>query len=391
MKKITTSILFLFVALIGFSQINETQNAYQVSESSINGTWYITELGMYCDLFTWETWGWDKYEKITNYLPVATKELDNVITFTEEGVNGDGKIYGIYENNAGDDGEYAGFENTEKGWDFNSRYRKIPIGTGTWVLDGDVVTITVGGVDYQLTVETIDDSEDLALSSPVDYKAENFNWDEQDYFYEEIAHMSKKMWYNITKTVSTPEPAAPTNLQIINVSSDSFTLTWDNDPNATDGTNIYIVDENAGSGDVWITTVGVGENSYTYQGTYGSVTIEPNKTYIAKLQALPDNDGNAYSQIEANTTATALTDKIDEERIRIYPSPVMNELTIDADNATIESVTVYNSIGNKVKSVDIPTHGNEYVLPVADLSTGIYIVKIRLVGADSLTKKFIKQ
>ncbi|MDV7139205.1 hypothetical protein R3X28_09970 [Maribacter sp. TH_r10] len=173
-----------------------------VSDVSIAGTWTIGEIGIYSDLFTWESWGWEKNELLDNYLPNAAAELDNTITFSVEGVNSDGLPYGTYENNSGADGVNGNFVSDDASWpesDFNSRYRKVPTGSGTWVLNGETVTITdAGGTDFVLTLE-IQTETDIALTSELEYLADLFDWDTQNYSYEETAHMSKKMWYSLTK------------------------------------------------------------------------------------------------------------------------------------------------------------------------------------------------
>jgi len=171
------------------------------SDVSIAGTWSIGEIGVYCDLFTWESWGWDKSELLNNYLPNAGAELDNTITFTVDGFDGGGQPYGTFEHNAGTDGNYGNFVSDDASWpvkDFNARFRKVPTGSGTWVLNGEVVTITAGGVDYALTLEVKSPTE-VALTTDVEYLADQFDWGVQNYSYEETAHMSKKMWYNLNK------------------------------------------------------------------------------------------------------------------------------------------------------------------------------------------------
>ncbi|WP_282035463.1 hypothetical protein [Saccharicrinis aurantiacus] len=177
------------------------------------GTWNISEVGMYCDIFLSDGWGWDKNVPITDYLPAANPELDNTITFVYEGVNGDGKAYGSYENNSGTDGQFGNYVSDNSAWaitDFNNRYRKVPTGTGSWVKDGDKVLITVGeGVVFELLVETTSETE-IALTAEVEHLKGSFVWnkinegtdqeqDLTDYAYNEIAFMSNKMWYNLTK------------------------------------------------------------------------------------------------------------------------------------------------------------------------------------------------
>ncbi|WP_282081931.1 T9SS type A sorting domain-containing protein [Aquimarina algiphila] len=109
---------------------------------------------------------------------------------------------------------------------------------------------------------------------------------------------------SVTTAAPTADPGAPTGLATSNITSTGFTLTWDADPNATGGTNIFIVDPAASSGDVYVTTVAAGVNTFDYSGTYGSVTIQDGVTYIAKIQALPDADFNAYADVSVTTGGT---------------------------------------------------------------------------------------
>ncbi|TXE15053.1 hypothetical protein FUA26_00675 [Seonamhaeicola algicola] len=173
-----------------------------VSDVSLAGTWSIDDIGVYADLFTWESWGWEKNELLTNYLPNASTELDNTITFVVIGKDAQDRPYGTYENNAGTDGAYGNFVSDDASWpetDFNSRYRKVPTGTGTWILDGETVTITDGGgTDFVLTLE-VKTGSTIALSADVEFLSDQFDWDVQNYSYEETAHMSKRMWYNLSK------------------------------------------------------------------------------------------------------------------------------------------------------------------------------------------------
>ncbi|RKR14913.1 hypothetical protein CLV91_0994 [Maribacter vaceletii] len=172
-----------------------------LSDVSIAGTWTINEIGVYSDLFTWETWGWEKNELLNNYLPSAGKELDNTITFVVEGVNGENP-YGTFENNAGADSEYGDFVSDDTSWpetDFNSRFRKVPTESGTWELVGETVTIIDNeGAEFVLTLEVKTGTE-IALTSEIEFLADLFSWDNTNYSYEETAHMSKKMWYNLSK------------------------------------------------------------------------------------------------------------------------------------------------------------------------------------------------
>jgi len=198
-------------------------------------------------------------------------------------------------------------------------------------------------------------------------------------------------WYfdNVIVKESQPEPEAPTNLQATNNTGNSFTLTWENDPNATDGTNVFIVDEAAGN-DVYITTVGAGVETYTYTGSYGSVLIEPNQSYIVKLQALPDNDWSAYAQLEVNTVATALDNKDTDQGVLMYPNPIKDDLFVDAASSHISQLRVYNSAGSMVKMIENINH--KRLISFADLPNGVYFIQIKMSTNETvITQKVIKR
>ncbi|MBO0591761.1 hypothetical protein I2486_10115 [Cellulophaga sp. E16_2] len=171
-------------------------------KSDLEGTWYIGNVSMYCDMFTWESWGWEKYVQITDYLPELNPELDNEIIFTVEGADAKGNPYGNYEHNAGSDGLFGSYTDAAKGWDFNSRFRKIPTGNGTWLRDFErnkVIITDANKVEYELDLELLTETNEVTLKTEVPYLADNFSWTDTDWSYEELAHMSNSTWYTLTK------------------------------------------------------------------------------------------------------------------------------------------------------------------------------------------------
>lgn len=87
--------------------------------------------------------------------PHASSELDNILTFTLEGVEPDGTAYGTLKNDPGEDGKYAKFYITNSKneilYDMNLVYRTIPEGTSTWRkngTDGLVTIISPEGISH---------------------------------------------------------------------------------------------------------------------------------------------------------------------------------------------------------------------------------------------------
>lgn len=73
--------------------------------------------------------------------------------------------------------------------------------------------------------------------------------------------------------------------------------------------------------------------------------------------------------------------------ISIYPNPVKNELYISSSELNNASVTIYNALGESVKSIS-GLHGAQAIIDTKDLVNGIYFVRVQN-GNFSSVKKFI--
>lgn len=173
-------------------------------QSDIEGTWNIGAIAMYCDMFSSEEWGWETHvPHMEEYLPALNPELDDLITFEVEGADLSGNPYGSYMHDAGADGVYGEFIDVDKGWDFNYRFRNIPTGQGTWMRDfvrNKVVITDANNVEYEFDLELNAETGDVTLKYPLPYLSEELNWEDTDWQYEELAHMSNPMWYTLTNS-----------------------------------------------------------------------------------------------------------------------------------------------------------------------------------------------
>ncbi|MEM9339708.1 MAG: cellulase family glycosylhydrolase [Bacteroidota bacterium] len=120
---------------------------------------------------------------------------------------------------------------------------------------------------------------------------------------------------SVTTLPPITEQVAPQNLQIGNVTENSFQLTWDPLVGAS-GVNVFLVDETNGSGDVYLTTLPGDATSYSFSGTEGSVTIVGSNRYLAKVQALPDADFNAFAEA-AVETLPPITEQVAPQNLQI--------------------------------------------------------------------------
>jgi hypothetical protein len=77
------------------------------------------------------------------------------------------------------------------------------------------------------------------------------------------------------------------------------------------------------------------------------------------------------------------TTKFDVSNVKMYPNPVKNNLTIEA-NSTIERVSVYNILGQEVLTTR--PSANAATLQTSNLQKGIYFVKTEIDGKVSASK-----
>jgi len=94
-----------------------------------------------------------------------------------------------------------------------------------------------------------------------------------------------------------------------------------------------------------------------------------------------------FSYTVGEDCATASIDKNNLLGISLYPNPAKGKLNISAKN-TIESATIYNILGKKVKSFTV--NANTSSLDVSGLSRGIYILKYTANNAVG-SMKFVKE
>ncbi len=183
------------------------------------------------------------------------------------------------------------------------------------------------------------------------------------------------------------DPSAPMGLSISNATPASFTLSWDADQNATQGHNIFIVEPDNGSGDVYITTVPAGVNTFEYTGTHGSVTIEDGGNYVAKIQALPDGDGNAYADIDVDMMLLSIEDNYSSfsNTLMIYPNPTSDFVSIKSDKSELIKKLILTNINGQVIKTSVTPK-----LDLTDVSSGFYFVSVEDIKGTITTKKITK-
>ena len=70
----------------------------------------------------------------------------------------------------------------------------------------------------------------------------------------------------------------------------------------------------------------------------------------------------------------------------VYPNPAKDKITITNNNFPINSIDIFNSIGQKVISKEV--NNNEGTINIKDLKKGMYILKVKS-NNSSIEKKII--
>lgn len=103
----------------------------------------------------------------------------------------------------------------------------------------------------------------------------------------------------------------------------------------------------------------------------------------AAPSANPSDDIFLIDNIVLGEYATLATTKFDKSTVKMYPNPVQNTLTIEA-NSAIQRVSVYNVLGQEVMSRS--PKSNSTTLQTNDLQKGVYMVQTEIDGNVSSSK-----
>lgn len=144
--------------------------------------------------------------------------------------------------------------------------------------------------------------------------------------------------------------------------------------------------QDAGVAEYFFTTTGSGWQTITANfdaglGSYPTIVLFPDSGH-------PDN---GFANVNTGTYlvddirfATALSAaKFDKANIKMYPNPMTNTLTIEA-NSAIQRVSIFNVLGQEVMNANPKT--NSATLQTSQLQKGVYMVTTDIDGVISTSK-----
>lgn len=192
-------------------------------------------------------------------------------------------------------------------------------------------------------------------------------------------------WTSYSGTITTLEGPCPTptDLQLVNVTETSATISWTQADNSASQWNIRYKKSNGG----WVTDT-ISSNPYTL------TNLEPGTAYIFRIRALCSSTStSAYTSNFNFTTAapdsTGINDwTINEQAITLYPNPASTYCTIHNAQFTIHQVEIYDVYGKLLQTIEATS--NEVQVNIQGLAAGIYFARITTEKGIA-TKRFIKK
>ena len=210
-----------------------------------------------------------------------------------------------------------------------------------------------------------------------------FTYDMNETFMEELGDLEVAVWiqdyynyeiYNSNYMYEyTEHPYPAQNLQLTD-NEGTLLITWDTPEKGNPvGYNIYVNDV--------LRAENIKELSYSVNDVIGLA--------IVNIVAIYENGKTSVSLID-NIFINKDTESIDENArsFYIYPNPAKDEIRISS-NERIEEVTVYNINGQQTIAISQQLSANSCTINIANLNSGIYIIKINT-EKENIVKRFIK-
>lgn len=101
-----------------------------------------------------------------------------------------------------------------------------------------------------------------------------------------------------------------------------------------------------------------------------------------------DNTNTLYYIVEHPSTLSI--NDFNLSKIKMYPNPVVDFLTIETKEMDLFNIEILNSLGQKITATRLNSNSGSEIIDLSYLKNGIYFVKINLQNGESIIKKISK-
>ncbi len=102
-----------------------------------------------------------------------------------------------------------------------------------------------------------------------------------------------------------------------------------------------------------------------------------------------DRTNTLYFVVE-HSTILGLKDFHFNNKIKLFPNPVVDFLTIEADGIDLRNIVVLNLLGQELKTINLEDNLISKRIDLSNLNNGVYFIKISSQNGNSTIKKIIK-
>lgn len=160
----------------------------------------------------------------------------------------------------------------------------------------------------------------------------------------------------------------------------------------------------------WTTTVCDKNNCYSTTTSTQEFVLSGGTSSILKLTLNPnETPGQATYQVlvydvndSANTNAILTVNVVVESitgindpvggGVSVYPIPAKDVLNVNFENVkNVNSVAIYNVVGQKLKTVNVSAGSKVVTIPVSDMKKGVYFLRVYSNNTEAVTKTFTKE
>lgn len=167
---------------------------------------------------------------------------------------------------------------------------------------------------------------------------------------------------------------------------------------------------NIGAPAAWTTTVCDKNNCYSTATSTQDFVLGAGASGLLRLTVNPnDVIGEATYQVlvydindSSNTNAifivnvvaydmTGINDPVNGG-VSLYPIPAKDQLTINFEGVkNVTAISIYNVVGQKLKTVNVNAGSKSVVIPVSDMKKGVYFLRVYSNNTEAVTKTFTKE